>query len=171
MDFHKKVYSNSRPRTSFNSQVVCDIERSVWRNKGKSKEIILKFNVPRNCKVFAKSIPFVRFTIHSNNPISVPIIKNRNFQRYSDLLKNGLSCKTYGLTSKLVIVAYLNKEETTIHQRKNVLGVDINSKCFAVSIISPEGNILKQLYLGKDIWTKRKKIFERKSILRSYGDK
>src|SRR5271157_572470 len=47
MDFHRKVYSDSKKRTSFNSQVVCDIERNVWRSKAKSKGITLKFNIPR----------------------------------------------------------------------------------------------------------------------------
>ena len=42
MDFHRKVYSDCKKRTSFNSQVVCGIERSVWRSKGKSKGITLK---------------------------------------------------------------------------------------------------------------------------------
>jgi IS605 OrfB family transposase len=49
--------------------------------------------------------------------------------------------------------------------------VDINSKCFAVSVISPKGKFLKQAYFGKDIWVKRKKIFERKELLQSLADK
>jgi hypothetical protein len=66
------------------------------------------------------------------------------------------------LTSRLEIVAYLSKEEIEIPLRKNVLGVDVNSKCFAVSVISPEGKVLHQDYFGKDIWERRKKLFERK---------
>ncbi|HIH97480.1 MAG TPA: transposase [Thermoplasmata archaeon] len=52
-----------------------------------------------------------------------------------------------------------------------MLGIDINAKCFAVSIVTPWGKILKQTYLGKDIWVKRKKIFERREKLRSLADK
>jgi IS605 OrfB family transposase len=115
-------------------------------------------------------MPFIELGIYPRNRIAVPIIKNRNFQRYSDLLKSGWSCKTYGLTSRLEIVAYLSKEEVELPQRKNVLGVDVNSKCFAVSVISPEGNVLHQNYFGKDIWVRRKKLFERKSILQSHAD-
>lgn len=170
MDFHKKVYLDTKKRTPFNSQVVCDIERDVWRSKGKRKATTLKFNVPRNCKTFNLSMPFVRFSIFSENPISVPIVKNRNFQRYSDLLKDGWTCKTYGLTSNLQIVAYLSKEDIELPPRRNILGVDVNSKCFAVSVLSPGGKVLHQDYFGKDIWVKRKKIFERKSVLQSYAD-
>ena len=170
MDFHRKVYSSCKKRTSFNSQVVCDIERSVWRSKGKRKATTLKFNVPRNSKSFNLSMPFVRFSIFSENPISVPIVKNGNFQRYSDLLKNGWSCKTYGLTSRLEIVAYLSKDEVELPHKKNVLGVDVNSKSFAVSVLSPDGKVLHQDYFGKDIWVRRRKIFERKGRLQSYND-
>lgn len=170
MDFHRKVYLPCKERTSFNSQVICDIERSVWRSKGKSKGVTLKFNVPRNCKTFDRTMPFVKFSLFSKNAVSVPLVKNRNFQRYYGLLKSGWSCKTYGLTSRLEIVAYLSKEEVELPLKKNVLGVDVNSKCFAVSIISPEGIVLHQDYFGKDIWQRRKKMFERKSRLRSYAD-
>ena len=169
MDFHKKVYLDTKRRTSFNSQIVCDIERSVWRSKGKSKGITLKFNVPRNCKTFDMTMPFVKFSLFSKNPISVPIVKNRNFQRYSDLLNSGWSCKTYGLTSRLEIVAYLSKDEIELPLKRNVLGVDMNSKCFAVSVITPKGKVLHQDYFGKDIWIKRKKVFERQSVLQSYA--
>ena len=86
-------------------------------------------------------------------------------------LKNGWICKTYGLTSDLQIVAYLSKPEEVPIRQRNMLGVDVNSKCFAISVVSPEGKILHQSYLGKDIWVRRKRIFERKSILQSHKDK
>ncbi len=167
MDFHKKVYVPTKERTGFNSQIICDIERSVWKSKEKSKGITLKFNVPRNCKTFDKSMSFVKFSIFSKNPIAIPIVKNRNYQRYSDLLKTGWSCKTYGLTSDLQIVAYLSKEETKLPQRKNVLGIDINSKCLAITVLSPDGKVLHQNYLGLDMWTRRKRFMERRSKMQS----
>ncbi len=170
MDFHRKVYSACKKRTSFNSNVICDIRRAVWKSKGKSKGITVKFNVHHNCKTFNMTMPFIELGIYPKNRIAVPIKQNRNFQRYSDLLKNGWTCKTYGLTSNLQIVAYLSKDNVESPPRRNILGVDINSKCFAVSVISPKGKVLHQDYFGKDIWIKRKKIFERKSVLRSYAD-
>ncbi len=52
-----------------------------------------------------------------------------------------------------------------------MLGIDTNLKCFAVSVVTPEGRVLKQIYLGKDIWIKRKKIFERREKLQSLADR
>ena len=171
MDFHRKVYSTSKSITSFNVQIICEIERSVWRSKDISKGITVKFNVPRNCKSFStKSMSFVKLGIYPRNTIAIPIIKNGNWQRYGALLNKGWICKTYGLTSDLQIVAYLSKPDEVLARQRNVLGVDVNSKCFAISVVSPEGKVLRQGYLGKDIWVRRKHIFERKSVLQSHKD-
>jgi len=171
-EFHKEVYSSVKKNTSFHADIICDIERLVWRSKGKAKGITVKFILHRNCKTFStKSFEFVELRPYSGTKIAVPIKKNRNWQRYKSLLENGWTCKTYGLTPDLQIVAYLSKEDAIAPMRPNVLGVDVNSKCFAVTVLSPEGKVLHQDYFGKDIWVKRKQIFERKSELQSYADK
>ena len=173
MELHKATYLTSRKTTSFSSQVICDIERGIAKSKGTAiKTIAVKFNVPRNCKTFStKSNYFVELGMYPRQHTPIPIKKNRNYQRFKSLTENGWSCKTYGLTSNLEIVAYLSKKETEPPKRKNMLGIDTNSKCFAVSVLSPLGNVLKQTYFGKDIWVKRKKIFERKSLLQSLASK
>ncbi len=170
MDFHRKTFVESKKRTGFNVQVYACLERAVWRSKGKSSAVTVKFNVPRNCKTFDMTMPFIELGIYPRKRIAVPIKKNMNFQRYADLLKSGWTCKTYGLTSNLQIVAYLSKYEVELPLKKNILGVDVNSKCFAVSVLSPEGKVLHQDYFGKDIWVKRKKVFEGKAVLQSYVD-
>ena len=151
MDFHRKVYSSCKKRTSFNSQVVCDIERSVWRSKGKIRGITLKFNVPRNYKVFDKSVPFVKFSRFSKDPVPIPIVRNRNFQRYSDLLRSGWTCKTYGQPSRLGVVAYLSKDEAILTPKRNMLGIDFNAKRIAITILSGTNRALYQAYFGLHI--------------------
>jgi IS605 OrfB family transposase len=170
MDFHRKVYSSCKKRTSFNSQVVCDIERSVWRSKGRIRGITLKFNVPRNCKVFDKSVPFVKFSLFSKDPVPIPIVRNRNFQRYSDLLRSGWTCKTYGLTSRLGVVAYLSKDEAVPTPKRNMLGIDFNAKRIAITILSDTNRVLYQAYFGLHIWTKRRKIMARRSVMQAFGN-
>jgi len=172
MDFHRKVYAKSKERTGFNADIIGDLKRRVWKSKGRVKGVTVNFYAPYDCKVFStKSFDFVELRPYPRIRVAVPIKKNRNWQRYKSLLENGWTCKTYGLTSDLQIVAYLSKEDATAPMRPNVLGVDVNSKCFAVTVLSPEGKVLHQDYFGKDIWVKRKHIFERKSELQSYADK
>lgn len=172
MQFHRKTLSASKEATSFNVQVRCSLIRDAWRKRtGRVNGLVVKFNVPRNCKTFStKEYFFVEFGLYPRKRVAIPIRKNRNYQRYSSLIQNGWQCKTYGLTSDGQVVAFLSKE-AEIESRKNVLGVDVNSKCFAVSILTPEGKVLKQLYLGKDIWVKRKKIMIRREKLQSHADK
>lgn len=173
MDLHGRTYTESKRSTGFNSQAVCDIERNVTRCRGeKLKAITVKCNVPRNCKTFTtKSRLFVEFALYSHRRIAIPIIKNENLRRYEKLLNEGWTCKTYGLTSNRQIVAYLHKEDTSTPNHKNMLGVDVNSKCFAITILTPQGKMLKQLYTGKDIWTRRKRLMVRKAKLQSLADR
>jgi IS605 OrfB family transposase len=173
VDLHKEMYSACKTTTRFNSQVICDIERSVVRSKGNAvKSITVKFNVPRNCKTFnTKSKFFVELGLYARQRVAVPIRENREFQRYADLVKAGWTCKTYGLTSDGQIVAFLSKEEQVAAGRRNVLGVDVNSKCFAASILTPDGKVLRQLYYAKDIWVKRRRIMRRREQLQSLADR
>jgi len=173
-DFWHGVGSESKRLTGFNVQAVCDLARGAWRKqKGCTSVggVTVKFNVPRNCKTFqTRAFNFVDLGLYPKKRLAVPIRKNQNWSRFSELLGSGWTCKTFGLTPNLQIVAYMSKPDADLPRRKNMLGVDVNSKGFAVSILSPEGKVLRQLYLGKDIWQKRKKIFERKSLLCSYAD-
>lgn len=173
MDLHRTAYLSIKKNTPFLSQHICNIERTIIKNKGSSvKTITINFNLPKICKTFStKSNYFIELGLYPRKRISVPIKQNKNYQRYCSLLEKGWACKTYGLTPRLEIVAYLSKNESEIPKRKNVLGVDVNSKCFAISVLSPTGKILKQTYFGKDIWVKRKKIFERISKIQSFADK
>ncbi len=169
MDFHRKVYKASKKRTNFHSNIVCDLERNVWRSKGKVRRTTLKFNVTKDVsKSFeTKSMFFVELAIYPKHRIPIPILKNRNFQRYSDLLRTGWTCKTYGLTPSLEIVAYLSKEEVELPRKKNVLGIDFNAKRIAITILSPQNKVLYQDYFGLNIWIKRKKIMRRRSLMQS----
>ncbi len=173
-DFWHGIGSESKRLTGFNSQVVCGLARGTWRKQKGCESmdgVTVKFNVPRNCKTFKTGgFTFVEFGLYPKKRIAVPIRKNRNWQRFSGLVGSGWACKTFGLTPDLQIATYLSKADVVAPRRNNVLGVDVNSKCFAAAILSPEGKVLKQLYLGKDIWERRKKMFERKSMFQSYAD-
>ncbi|MCL4517776.1 MAG: zinc ribbon domain-containing protein [Thaumarchaeota archaeon] len=173
-DFWKAVGMETKRRTGFNVQVVCDIARSVWSKQDECQHVkgtTVKFNVPRNCKTFETNagLFFVELGVYPRNRIAIPIKKNLNSIRFQTLIKKGWTCKTYGLTPSLEIVAYLSKEEDEIQEHKNVLGIDINNKNFAYTVLTPEGEILKQGYLGQQIWTKKVRFAERRAMLQSFN--
>ena len=171
-DFWETVGLESKKRSGFNIQVVCDIARSVWNKQKeceKVKSMAVKFNVPRNCKTFeTRGFSFVELGIYPRRRIAIPIKKNLNFVRFQSLLKKGWICKTYGLAPSLEIVAYLSKQEQEMAENyKNILAIDINNKNFAYTVLTPEGEILKQGYLGQQIWPKKVHFAERRAMLQS----
>jgi hypothetical protein len=80
-DFWKAVGMETKRRTEFNVQVVCDIARSVWSKQDECQHVkgtTVKFNVPRNCKTFETSVGglfFVELGMYSRNRIAIPIKK------------------------------------------------------------------------------------------------
>ena len=168
----------TKKRSGFNIQVVCDIARSVWRKQEGCQHVkgtTVKFNVPRNCKTFETKggLFFVELGMYPRNRTAIPVKKNLDYIRFQKLLKEGWTCKTYGLTPSLEICAYLSKEEDEVAepqpQKKNILAVDINNKNFAYTVLTPEGDILRQGYLGQQIWPKKVHFAERRAMLQSFN--
>ncbi|MDA4119354.1 MAG: transposase [Thaumarchaeota archaeon] len=161
------VGEKAKRETGFNSQVVCDIARSVSKLDSKHvRGITVKFNVPRNCKTFrTKEFFFVELGLYPRDRVAVPIRKNREWDRFAGLLGGGWSCTTFGLTPKLEIAAYLSKEEVSFVPQRNIIGVDINVKNFAYTVLAPSGDVLRQGYLGQQIWVKKRQFEERRALL------
>ncbi len=164
-----RLLGEAKERFGFNVQVVCTLARGFAKSKGRKVDgTTVKFNVPRNCRTFrTKEFFFVDLGLYPRRRLAVPIRKNRNLDRFFGLLGNGWICKTFGLTSSLEIVAYLSKEEKELRPGRNVLGIDINAKDFAYTILTPEGSVLKQGYLGQHIWVRKRHFEERRELLQS----
>ena len=165
----EKTYRQVKESSGFQAQVMCELSRSVARSRGDHlKEITVKFNIPRNCKTFrTKGFFFVELGMYPKRRLAVPIRKNRNLDRFFGLLGSGWTCKTFGLTPSLEIVAFLSKEETALSPQRNLLGIDINNKNFAYTVLTPEGKVLRQGYLGQQIWPKKVHFAERRALLQS----
>jgi IS605 OrfB family transposase len=168
-DLQARVLQEAKAKYGFNVQAVCDLARGLAKSRSDAVSgMTVKFNVPRNCKTFrTKSFFFVELGMYPGHRVAIPLKKNRNLDRFFGLLGSGWTCKTFGLTPSLQIVAYLSKKEAQPKPRRNVLGVDINAKNFAYTVLTPEGEILRQGYLGQQIWLKKRHFEERRAILQS----
>ncbi len=164
-----RLLGEAKERFGFNVQVICDLARGLAKSKGtKVDGTTVKFNIPRNCNTFrTKEFFFVDLGLYPRRRLAVPIQKNRNLDRFFGLLGNGWTCKTFGLTPSLEVCAYLSKEGEESQLGGNVLGIDINTKDFAYTIMTPEGEILKQGYLGQHIWVRKRHFEERRAFLQS----
>jgi IS605 OrfB family transposase len=171
-EFWRLVGKETKNSTGFNSQVVCDLVRFALRFKGDAvNNVTVRFNVPRNCKTFAtRGFFFVEIGLYPRKRVALPIRRNRNLERFFGLLQGGWSCSSFGLTPTLQVAAYLAKNQAEPAQGMNLLGVDVNAKQFAYSVVTPQGKILRQGYLGKHIWIKRKGLMRRRAHLQSIGN-
>ena len=171
-EFQRAIAPVVKANAGFNIQVICDMARAIWkkpRNCESIEGVTVKFNVPRNCKTFkTKAFDFVELGLYPRRRIAVPIRRNGNWKRFSTLLEKGWICKTYGLTSRLEIIAYLSKEDVLV-AGTNVLGVDINAKNLSYSILSPSGRVLKQGYLGQRVWSRKVHLQKRRALLQHLG--
>jgi len=111
------------------------------------------FNLLRNCKTFStKGFFFVEVGLYPRKRLAVPIRRNRSLDRFFGLLEGGWICERFGLTPSLEIIAFISKEGIPLTFRRNILGIDINVRSFAYTVLTFEGDVLKQGYRGQQIW-------------------
>jgi hypothetical protein len=167
----KRLLQEAKEKFGFNVQVVCSLVRAIARISGDHVSgTTTKFNIPRNCKIFRTSgFFFVELGMYPFQRLAVPIKRNKNQDRFFGLLGSGWSCRTFGLTPGLETIAYLSKKDPKFIPQRNILAVDVNAKNFAYSVLTPEGQILNQSYLGQNTWIRQNQFGERRSLFQSLG--
>ncbi len=113
-------------------------------------------------------------SFNGNGRIALPIKEDGAYKRFIEHLEDGWICTQFRLhkqNGRYVIIANLRKKFEVKQNYQAVVGVDVNSGSFAITVLGGGGKVLKQLYLGKDIWHKQWKFMKRRSKLRSYADR
>jgi len=157
------------------SQVANDLFKdaaSVLNNGGKVGKVTVPFNIPRsgNFGITEDGNPVVCFATLIAGRIAVPIAMDGAYKRYETLLDEGYKTTFFKLNRHTIHVV-LKKDFRFQEGSDAVLGVDIGVKRLAVmSIISKEGKVLKQPYLGEDVGDRQRDICLRRSKLRSHAD-
>jgi IS605 OrfB family transposase len=174
----KKVYADIRRESHLPSQVLLNLIRSSFHLKQKptdkrnAERITLDYNIPRACKMFTLDNGKLCFaiTLRPRHRIVIPIEMNGSVKRFQKHIDNGWKIKQIGLTQNNDIIATISKKKTSKNY-KNILGIDTNSNNVSVTALAPQGRVLKQLYLGKNLYNRKAKILRRKAKLQSYADK
>jgi IS605 OrfB family transposase len=177
---HNTSYPIIRQKYSLHSQILIDCIHQVWENLKTCKkfnQVPIRFNIPRSGK-FSKTKrgnPVVVFaSFNGNGRIALPIKQDGAYNRFIEHINNGWKCTQFRLHKQnghYVVIANLRKKFEVKQNYQAVVGVDVNSGSFALTALRADGKILKQLYLGRDIWHKQWKFMKRRSKLRSYADK
>jgi IS605 OrfB family transposase len=174
----KKVYNDIRRESYLPSQVLLNLIRSSFHLKQKptdkrnAERITLDYNIPRACKMFMLDNGKLCFaiTIRPRHRIVIPIEMNGSVKRFQKHIGNGWKIKQIGLTYNNDIIATISKRKTSKNY-KNILGVDTNSNNVSVTALTLQGKVLKQLYIGRNLYNRKAKILRRKAKLQSYADK
>jgi len=141
------------------------------------KQAPVRFNIPRSGK-FARTKRgnpvIVIASFKGNGRIALPIKQDGAYRRFIEHINNGWRCTQFRLHRKnghYVIIANLRKKFEIRQQHQAVVGVDVNSGSFALTVLGSDRKVLKQLYLGQDIWDRQWKLMKRRGKLQSYADK
>ena len=176
---HNTSYPVIKQKYNLHSQILVDCIHQVWENietnPDEFKQVPVRFNIPRSGK-FAKTKrgnPVVVIATN-NGRIALPIKQDGAHERFVEHLEDGWKCTQFRLqkeNGRYVVIAILRKKFKVKQDYQAVVGIDINSGCFALTVLRYDGKVLKQLYLGQDIWHRQWKFMKRRSKLRSYADK
>lgn len=175
---HHTTYKECRDKFSLlGADTIISARVMIW-NRRKICEKIKRLPIQFSSKMFRygmtkRETPFFAFSgIIKRKRIILPIAKNRLFQRFESHIQNGWIFKSCRLVKRdKWILQVCIKIEFVCKDNGNIIGIDINAGCFALTIMNRNKKVLRQLYLGQDILHKRRKIEIRKSKLRSIYDK
>ena len=145
-------------------------------NAKEFNQVLIRFNIPRSGKFSEtkRGNPVIVASFNGNGRISLPIKQDGAYERFVKHLEYGWKCTQFRLHKEnghYVVIANLRKKFKVKTYYQAVVGVDVNSGSFALTVLRGNGGVEKQLYLGQDIWHKQWKFMKRRSKLRSYVDK
>lgn len=174
---HHSTYKQFRLKYKIPAQLIIKARGIVWNRRkitDKIKRLPIDFDL--RCFRYGKTKRDTSFFAFSgmikSKMIILPIAKNRLFQRFESHTSNGWVFKSCQLVKRdKWILQVCIKKEFVCKEEGNIMGIDINAGCFALTIMNKDKKILRQLYLGQDILHKRRKINLRKDKLKSIYNK
>ena len=173
---HHSTYKQFRLKYKLPAQLIIRARGIVWNRRKLCEEIKrLPIDFDLRCFRYGKTernTPFFAFSgMIKSKMMVLPIAKNRLFQRFESHTSNGWVFKSCRLVKRdKWILQVCIKKDFVCKEDGNILGIDINAGCFALTIIDKNKKVLRQLYLGQDILHKRRKINIRKDKLKSIYD-
>ncbi len=174
---HHSTYKDCRSRFSLLGADTIISSRGIVWNRRKICEEIKRLPINFSSKMFRygktkRDTPFFALSgIVKSKRMILPVAKNRLFQRFESHISDGWIFKSCRLIKRdKWTLQVCIKKDFVCNEEGNIVGIDINAGCFALTIINRDKKVLRQLYLGQDILHKRRKINLRKDKLKSIYD-
>lgn len=180
-NLHHFEYKHIKKFTGLQSQMVVDLFKNVFTIWKKDKSDFIKnpcisYNIYRSgdMKCTKRNNPIVVVRTLDKR-IGLPISQDGVWHRFRQFVKDDWRFTAFNLKR------YKDGWKVLVSIKKNfvikegydaIIGIDRGSRTLvALSIVNKEGKILKQLYLGRDIWNRQRDITIRRSKLKSFADK
>jgi IS605 OrfB family transposase len=175
-NLHHLTYADIRRSTGLHSQVIQDIRRTVWGNRktiGRVGRISPSFNIPRSggFSHTGRGNPVFTIAIEPDGRIALPVAMDGAYRRFEGHLKEGWRFSHFKLNGRQIHVCL--RKEFEVQEGRNVLGVDIGTQVLsAITIYNPaEDKVLRQLYLGQDLYAHKRNLCIHRSKLQARADK
>ena len=179
-NLHTFEYQHVKKLSGMQSQIVEDMIKDCfasWQNNGIVQNASIPYNIPRSAdfKVTKRNNPVISIaTFKGYGRMGLPISQDGAWKRFIHFLRKGWKTTAFRLKrigDRWQILVSIYKDITLENRYDAVIGVDIGSRTLAaISIVGKNGKIIKQLYLGRDIWDKQRDISIRRSRLQKIRD-
>lgn len=169
----QNLYSHLCKKYSIAAQLVLEALLYGWNAKNTAeqlKDVIVRFD--QNISSFretGRGNPVV--TVRTNKErIGLPIRQDGAYHRLLAHMTDGWAVGSVLMKRDRSFLVCLSKDMPNPPARSNVLGVDVNAGSVAISILTPQKRILRQLYLAEDIEHAQIRFTKRRAKLRSHRD-
>lgn len=172
VELHSLTYYEHRQRFDVAAQLVCEARRYAWgvRKTDQINRVIVRFD-RRLFSIKATRRGNPTLSVRANHErMGLPIAQDGTWRRLQIHLGAGWVISSVIMRKDLKFLAVLQKDAPIQRPSPNVLGMDINAGSVAVTILSAEGRVLKQLYLGQDLARMQAKFERRRAKLQVHRD-
>jgi putative transposase len=172
-ELHHLTYNKHRERFGVAAQLVCEARRYAWgvrKTADRISYVAVRFDKRLfSLKTTRRGNPALSVRANTER-VGLPIVQDGAWRRLQAHLEDGWGISSVIMKSSFKLLAVLRKDEPPKRESPNVLGVDINAGSVAVTVLSAEGKILKQLYLGQDLARMQAKFERRRAKLQAHRD-
>jgi len=173
LELHRKLYPTLTQKYQISAQLILEALFYGWnaqKTAEQIKDVIVRFD--QNISSFRETTrgnPVV--TVRANNErIGLPIRQDGAYHRMLAHMADGWAVGSVLMKHNRSFLVCLSKDLPNPPTRPNVLGVDVNAGSVAISILTPQKRILRQLYLAGDIEHAQIRFTKRRAKLRSHRD-
>ena len=179
-NLHNLEYKHVKEFTGLHSQIVVDLFKNVftiWKNDESDtiNNASIPYNIPRSGRLkYTKRNNPIAVVKSLDKRIGLPISQDGAWHRFRQFVKDGWMFTAFNLKryrDGWRVLVSIKKDFAIREGYDAVIGIDRGSRTLvALSVVNRDGKILKQLYLGRNIWNRQRDISLRRSKLKEFAD-